>query len=218
MYSITALKIVGCRNEAVPNTFFQQDGETRHLAILFPGYGYTAHMPAVYYPGRLLLTRGADVLSVEYTYGRRPEFQSLPDEERIRWLQADAAAACNAALAQREYERVTLVGKSIGTLAVAHLLTTEGRLRSPQCIWLTPLLRNARLRAQIKQAPHRALFVIGTADPQYDAARLAELQQATAGEVLVIEGADHSLEITGDVLASLHALEQVMEAMGEFVR
>ena len=40
--------------------------------------------------------------------------------------------------------------------------------------------------------------MVGTADSHYDPAKLAEVQQATAGEVMVIENADHSLEIAGD--------------------
>ena len=217
MYSAETLNIVGYRHEAVPNTFFRQKGETRHVAILFPGLGYTAHMPVVYYPGRLLAARGADVLRVEYTYNRRPDFQALPDEEQDRWFHADVTAACDAALAQRSYEQVTLVGKSIGTLAIGYLLTTQPRLPRPQCVWLTPLLRNERLRAQIKQVRHRALFVIGTADPQYDPAKLAEVQQATEGDRIVIEGADHSLEIAGDIVQSIRALGRIMEGIQKFL-
>src|SRR5215210_1072785 len=68
MYSSTTLDIRGHRGDAVPNTFFAQDSETHHLAVVFPGLGYTAHMPVLYYPRRLLLERGADVLLVEYDY------------------------------------------------------------------------------------------------------------------------------------------------------
>jgi hypothetical protein len=58
--------------------------------------------------------------------------------------------------------------------------------------------------------------VIGTADPHYDETHLEEIQRATKGEVLVIEGGDHSLEIDGDVLKSLRAIERVMRAVGAF--
>src|SRR5439155_18580695 len=141
-----------------------------------------------------------DVLGVEYTYGRQPRFQALPDVEQDQWFRADVSAVFDAALAQRNYERVTLVGKSIGTLAVGDLLTTKTRLPRPECVWLTPLLGNERLCAQIKQVRHRALFVIGTSDPEYDQAKLAEMERATGGESIIIDGADHSLEIGGDVV------------------
>src|SRR5665648_148706 len=42
------------------------------------------------------------------------------------------------------------------------------RLEQVRCVWVTPLLRDDRLRAQIKQAKPRSLFVVGTADGHYD--------------------------------------------------
>lgn len=216
MSAITTLDIVGYRDQVLANTFFRQEQETRQLTIVFPGLGYTAAMPVLYYPGRLLLAQGADVLQVEYTY-TRPDFTSLPGAERLQWIVSDVTAACDVALAQRAYEQVTLIGKSIGTLALGHLLTSDKRLSMARYIWLTPLLRNHHLRAQIMQVPHQALFVIGTADSHYDAALLAEVEQASGGESVVIEGADHSLEIAGDVLQSIRVLEHVIQAVKDFL-
>ena len=217
MHSIETLDVIGYRNEVVPSTFFRQEHDTNHIAVLFPGFGYTGQMPLMYYPRQLLLESGADVFLVGYNYSQRPDFQSSPVEERDIWLRTDAIAAYKAALAQRNYERVTLVGKSIGTRAIGHLLATEERLPSLGCVWLTPILRNQQLCAQIKQRPHRALFVVGTADSHYDPAKLAEVQQATAGEVMVIENADHSLEITGDIVQSIQVLEGLIGEIQKFL-
>jgi pimeloyl-ACP methyl ester carboxylesterase len=217
MFSFSTLTITGYNDVPVPHTFVRQEAEAQRVAILLPGVGYTAHMPLLYYPMRLLLTLGADVLRVEYEYNRREGYASLSFGERVRWLLADATAACRAALAQRPYQQVTLVGKSLGTLAMGHLLTSEPALAQAQAIWLTPLLGNERLRAQVQQARPRSLFAVGTADPYCDLTHLAEIQQITGGETVVIEGADHSLEIEGDVMQSLQAVEQVMRAVQAFL-
>jgi predicted alpha/beta-hydrolase family hydrolase len=217
MHSVETLEIAGYRNKPVPNTFFWQQEETRHLGILFPGLGYTSHMPLLYYPGRLLLFHGADLLRVEYAYEKDENFHSLPPGERSRWLAADATAACSSGLSQRNYDHITLIGKSIGTLALGHLITTHPKLRTTQCIWLTPLLRNDQLRAQISETKLRALFVIGTVDPHYDRAKVAEIGEATGGEWIVIEGADHSMEIEENVMESIQALHRIMEGMEKFL-
>ena len=73
------------------------------------------------------------------------------------------------------------------------------------------------MRADIARWGGHSLFVIGTADPFYDAAYLAEVQHATRGETVVVDGADHSLEIQGDVLRSLEAIMQVMRALQQFL-
>jgi predicted alpha/beta hydrolase len=217
MYSSTTLDIRGHRGQAVPNTFFAQDSETHHLAIVFPGLGYTAHMPVLYYPRSLLLERGADALLVEYDYRGRVDFRMPRDPERDRWFFEDVAAACAAGLGQRPYSEITLVGKSLGTLAMGYLLTEDARLSRARCVWLTPLLRNDRLRAQIRRARGHSLFVIGTADSHYDPAYLEEVRLASGGGSVVIQGADHSVEIEGDTIGSICAVEQIIRAMQPFL-
>jgi pimeloyl-ACP methyl ester carboxylesterase len=217
MYTFETLDIVGYRGEALPHAFLKQSRDAHHVAVLLPGMGYTAHMPLLYYPMLELLRRRADVLRLETMYVKHPEYDRLSTAEKVRWAFTDAAAACRAALAQRVYDQVTLVGKSLGTLAMGHLITSEAALAQAQAVWLTPLLGNDILRAQIQQARPRSLFVSGTADAHYNAARLAEVQAATGAETVVIEGANHSLELEGDVIASLRALERVVRAVQAFL-
>jgi hypothetical protein len=217
MHSIEKFDVIGYRNEVVPSTFFHQESGTPHIAVLFPGFGYTGHMPLMYYPRQLLLASGADVFVVGYRYSERVDFQSSSLEERDMWLRTDTIAAYEAAFAQRNYEQVTLVGKSIGTRAIGHLLATEKQLPSLRCVWLTPILRNELLYAQIRQRPHRALFVSGSADSHHDPVRLTEVQQVTAGRVMVIADADHSLEINGDAVESVHALEGIIAEIRKFI-
>jgi len=217
MYSFKTLLIAGYRNEPVLNTFLRQDGEAREIAIVLPGVGYTCHMPLLYYPSQVLLTLGMDVLWVEYHYIRRPDYRALADAEQKQWLFADVTAACQAALTQRPYQQVTLIGKSLGTVAMSHLLAMDARLARSRAVWLTPVLRNDEVRTQIQHSGPLALVAIGTADPYYDPAYLADLQTAAKSEVVVVDGADHSLEIAGDVGQSLQVLERVTRAIQTFV-
>ena len=212
MFSIESLSISGYRGRSVPNTFFRRQEETQHLAVVLPGIRYTCQMPLLYYPTMLLLEEfGANVLWVEYAYDKQPDFNALPGSEKEVWLFADAGAACRAALAQRPYEEIALIGKSLGTLAMEHLLTTEASLAEALAIWLTPLLKNDSLRAQIREREQRSLLVIGTEDPHYDPNYLEGVEN------LVLEGADHSLEIRGHPRQSLRALEEVLQTIQTFV-
>ncbi len=218
MYTFTSLDIRGHQTEPVPNTFMRQEGAAEHIALALPGIGYTCQMPLLYYPSRLLLDRGADVLWVEYAYNKRPGYRALSEPERQRLILDDVTAACRAALGQRPYKHITVIGKSLGTLAMGGLLTSEPALASARAVWLTPLLGVERLRAQINQARPRSLFVIGTADPYYNTAYLDEVRVATGGEAVVVEGADHSLEIAGDIKRSLRAMDQVVRAVQAFTK
>ena len=217
MHTGKTLEITGYRDEPVPHTFLRQPGDADHVGILLPGMRYTCDMPLLYYPARVLLNLGADVLRVEYAYDQRADYQAVSDAEQNRWFVADVGAACHAVLAQRAYRRITLIGKSIGTRAMGYLLTTDPALAQADAIWLTPLLTHDELRRQIRQCRGRSLFVIGTADRFYDANYLAELQAATGGDAVVIDGADHSLLVEGDVPQSVQAMERVVKAMQSFL-
>jgi pimeloyl-ACP methyl ester carboxylesterase len=211
------LKVSGYRGELVPNTFFHQKGEADELAILFPGIGYTCQMPLLYYQTKLFLSLGADVLWVEYAYNRG-DFQSMPDSERKDWFGADVIASCKAGLEQRAYWKVTLSGKSLGTLALGHLLTSETGLSHAQAIWLTPLLKDQKLRGDIRKVNQRSLLVIGTKDANYDAASLEEMKTLPHVRTVVLEGADHSLEIEDNLPISIRLMNQVIQEIQRFVQ
>ena len=217
MATATALSVQGYRGEPVPNRFLRPEGAIDHLAVLLPGFGYTLDMPLFYYAENLLLERGWDVLRVEYAYNKHPECQTLPATERHRWLLADATAAWRAGLGQRAYERVVLIGKSLGTLAMGHVLTAKDLPPAVGAVWLTPLLSEEPLRQQIRQYGGPSLFVIGTADPHFNPVVLEEMQVATIGEAVVVTNADHGMDIPGDPVASIRAVERVVEALGRFL-
>jgi predicted alpha/beta-hydrolase family hydrolase len=217
MYSIKTLEIRGYGDEPVPNTFYEQEESTSEGALLLPGMGYTSHMPLLYYPARIMLSLGVDVLGLEYDYSRRKDFMALAGEERKKWLLTDVTNACRTMFKGGSYQKITLIGKSLGTRAMGHLLATEDQLREANAIWLTPVLRSESLCRQIKEWGRRSLLVIGTVDPHYNQALLDEIQGATDSEILIIEGADHSLEIGGNVLQSLEAMQRIVRAIQAFL-
>jgi predicted alpha/beta-hydrolase family hydrolase len=214
----TKLDIVGYQERPVLNTFIEQDtgAGSDHLAVLLPGMRYSNAMPLMHMHARLLAELGADLLLVDYDYERNPAFAAAPDREQLQWLQEDTLAACSVGLARGLYERVTLVGKSLGTMAMPHLLSTEPELAQAQGIWLTPVLLNMTMGV-ITAVAQPSLFIIGTADRYYDPDKVDALRAMPASEVLVIDGADHSLEIPGNIRASVPLLGQVLAASAAFL-
>ena len=114
MNTAQPLKINGYKDKPVPNMLFKQDAETKHLAIIFPGAGYISRMPVLYYPTKLMLSKQADVLRVDYSY-LNPEYEALDEKEQEAWFDSDVMASFEIAFRQRQYEKVTLIGKSLGT-------------------------------------------------------------------------------------------------------
>ncbi len=70
---------------------------------------------------------------------------------------------------------------------------------------------------EIQGCGQRGLFVIGTADHYYDPGRIGAIESMPNCEVLVVEGADHSMEIRGDLSRSLQVMAEVVEGMAGFL-
>jgi hypothetical protein len=214
MMERTSLELYGFNNAPISNTFLNQN--SNHLCIIFPGLGYTADMPLLYYSSVVMESKGAGVLQVHYNY-KTETFQTLSQKEQYQHIITDATIAYKTAIKQRDYQHVTLIGKSLGTLALGHLLTTQPEVENTGFVWLTPLFRNEALHLQMMSRKHRALFVIGSSDPHYDQSKLAEVETATGGESLVFGSADHSLEIPGKPLESLQFLQQFVTRLENFI-
>jgi hypothetical protein len=209
---ITRIPIQGYAGQPVPNRLFRQAGAQR-LALILPGLSYSCDMPVLFYPARLMIQRGASVLQVLSDY-TQAAFQSATKAEQARWLAEDAQAALKAGLASGGFHDVVLIGKSIGTLALASLVA--GGVQAPT-IWLTPLLRQPRLVEAALQQKGPALFIGSSSDPTFDLAQLQRIQATGKGEGLVVSGADHGLEIPGDIFASLEIMRQVLERIQVFM-
>ena len=212
---LSSLAAVGYKNQQVPNTFVIQPTSTDHLGIILPGYRHSVDMADLHYAGRILLEGGTDLLQIEYAYNRT-DFMQQSNSEQDKWISSDVSAICDAALAYRSYDQITLVGKSLGTLAMGHLLD-DNRFQNATCVWETPLLTVEWLCSRIEQAHPRSLFIFGTADKFYKPDILEHLVAVTHGRSVIIEGAHHGLEISGDISKSLKGLNQIVQALQEFL-
>ncbi len=212
----TKLTINGYRGEPVPNHFHRQDADTDHLALVLPGFGYSCDMPLLYFTVNHLLDGGTDVLQVEYQYNERQDYRTLEPHERQRWLQEDVSAAWQAALAQRKYQRFTVIGKSLGTRAMPTLISTEPLLKEACTIWFTPMWQEASVAAWLRRSTQPTLVVIGTADPLYTETLAEEIAANEHCTVTVLPDVDHSLEIPGKIIRSVQSLEHALIAVQGF--
>lgn len=185
------------------------------LAVLFPGLQYTADMPLLYYPTQLFLQHDFDVLQVHADYTDEV-FRSAGGNRQSQWLAMESDAALQFGREQGEYRDAVLLGKSLGTLSVAHL-TSNSNQDISAAFWLTPLFYEDQLIHSAMKTNNTSLFVCGQADPLYDAQALERIQSATGASALIIQGADHSLLLEDDIIGSLPVMSQVLKAMEAFL-
>lgn len=218
MYQITTLSNKKDFSLNVPNTFFRQENNADHLAIILPGLNYSCDMPLLYYACQVMLEAGADVLQVKYDYTlTRSGGSGSTLKERFGDLQTDVSKIARVALMQRDYKRLTVIGKSLGTLAIPHFLQADLSLRPQICIYLTPILNELVPQRDLIQTCPRNLFVIGTGDRYFDPELINQIISPNADNFMIIDGVNHSLEYPGDTIHSLEVLDKVIRRMQNFL-
>ena len=179
----------------------------KKLAIFFPGIGYHADKPLLYYSRKLAGGAGYESIALKYDY----------QAGNIRGNKEKMEAAFHALYAQAEeqlaevdftaYAEVLFVSKSVGTIiasAYAQKLEQAGTTVEIRHILYTPL------EATYTFAPKHAVAFIGTADPWSDVPAVIQMSEAQGVPMHVYENANHSLE-TSDTMQNLKILQDVME-------
>jgi hypothetical protein len=118
-----------------------------------------------------------------------------------------------AGLEQHKPDRVTLVGKSRGVSALGVVLQEVELPADTRIIWLTPVWRNGGPNWDIaRENAISALYVVGLADELHKPDRHAVM----IGRTVAIPDADHRLEVSGDIFATLAAWRTMAEAVVAF--
>lgn len=216
-FKVEQFDINGYNGNILKTKLFRLLDETQKIALVFPGLAYNSTMPLLHYSVQSILVTGINVLTVDYDYSNNSQFMKHSLRNQSEWLIGDVEASLKFATQKKNQEVVCLAGKSLGTLALGHLLETHENLRNAKTIWLTPLIRNPQLMEQMLSYMKDAIMVIGTSDSQYDLDLIDRLNANTFLGGIVVYGANHSLEIEGDVTKSLRVLMQIVTIIQQFL-
>ena len=185
----------------------------KKLAVFFPGIGYTADKPLLYYSRKLAAELSYEVLTLSYGgFPKKPK----DDPEKLKAcfrLAADQAAEQLEEVRWKHYDEIVFVAKSIGTAVAADLAAKCPVKERIRFVLYTPV-------EKLFSFPlGEAVAFTGGADPWVGGAesRVPALCRERGIPCLLIPGANHSLE-TGDLHTDLQTIIAVMESTGRFLR
>ena len=173
----------------------QHEGDASRCAVLLPGVRYFSQAPLMWFAREQTQARGWSVVEVDE---RAPD-----DQEPFDWMRGQARHALDSASGA---ELVVVIGKSLGSVAAT--------LVSGPAVWLTPLLIRDEIVEALGSATAPTLLIGSDADPTWNAGKAPD---NPALEVVELAGLDHSLQVTGDPLASLDVLRDVTARVGAFL-
>jgi hypothetical protein len=111
-------------------------------------------------------------------------------------------------------DRVTIVGKSRGTHALALLCTEDFQLPDDtRMIWLTPTWKWDPSWEAARSNRRLSMYVVGLADHQY---HIVDRHREVPGETVEIPAADHRLEVADNIFATLDAWRTMADAIVRF--
>lgn len=186
----------------------------KKLAILLPGLGYTVDAPLFHYARKMFLSRSFDVLEVDYRYSNGA-YRDFSKEEIVEAINFDVKTVIDQVLSSHSYDDFYLVGKSLGTLALASELKRH-EFKLAKAIWLTPLLQREDVYFAMATCHHTSLLFMGDEDPYYVEAAFKQLRHNPNITFHLIPGVDHSLEHADQVNESIDVLRNVIDEIGNF--
>ncbi len=217
-YERLQLAIEGHNKREMMATFYRQKTDTEQIAIVLPGLHYNSDMPLLYYSIGALLEGGHNVLDIKTGYADLKEFQSMQSADRLEWMRKDAEAIYRTIEELENCSVSVIIGKSLGTILMGHLLKIhEGAKRSKTC-WLTPLLNHDWLLEQMLSQEGHSLIVIGTADPFYDNNAIRRLEGLDKCDVLIVTDADHSMNVPDGTVESIEHLKAIISRIRGLVK
>ena len=184
----------------------------KRLVIIFPGLGYTADKPLLYY--------GLDV-ACECGYQDYRKLKFVPSSKGdIRGNETAMQAAFDELYKQAEeqlrdidwgkYDDILFISKSIGTI-IACAYAAEHRIANIKHVLYTPLKYTYQYKIQM------AIAFIGTADAWSNYEEVVSLSEKAGIPIKVYEKCNHSLEVVDDVNGNISRLLEIMKATKEFL-
>ena len=136
-------------------------------------------------------------------------------EELSEAIHFDVAKVIGQVLTEFSYKDFCLIGKSLGTIALASELQRP-LFRDAAAIWLTPLIKRPDVFDAMQTLPNRALSFIGDEDRGYDDDRWNQIKTNPQMMLRLVPGTEHSLEIPGKTLASIDIMKDIMAEIEKF--
>jgi len=193
----------------VPYNYF--DNESDRVCFMFSGTGYTYEKPLLYYSTELMLELGYDVVQVCYAFDSK-QFEQEP-EAISAMVYSAANPIVEYILSTKSYTEAVYIGKSLGTLPIIDFYMQQVSSVPSRYVLLTPLLSLDHVMKNL--LGKQAFLAIGTADPHYSKERLGLL---SSHELVIVENADHSLEITNHTVESVILCQSLLTELKAYLQ
>lgn len=182
------------------------------LAVIFPGIGYTAEKPLLYYSRKLTAVHGYEIRIMNYK-GFSPKVmgdRKLMEESFTLALEQSLEMLSETPL--EDYDDILFIGKSIGTIVAARIASESSVKDRIRLVLYTPLPETFAFSFG------EAIVFTGAEDPWVgkENSPISGICQKRGIPCMKIKKANHSLE-SENTLADIRELYSIMEETDRFI-
>lgn len=212
MLNIERKTVKGFKGTDIPIKILSKNKHSAQLAIILPGMGYGSQAPLLHFSAGVFISKGYDVLQVDYQYNNQDyeDFSEISDAIKL-----DVRHVIDDVLTNKTYTDFCLIGKSLGTIAMSAELTREV-FKNAKAVWLTPLIHRDDVLNAMIESKNKGLCIIGDKDPCYTEERFLKAAENPNIITKLIPNVNHSLEYDGNPVESIGVLRNVMSAIEKF--
>jgi hypothetical protein len=217
MYEIIEHEVLRNEYSTIPYLWIRSKQQNKSICVMLPGNGYSTQQPLFHYSTNLFAENDVDILHINYNFIKSKQFVKLNKTEQEQWMYEDVRMVVSEVLKDTNYEKGFLLSKSIGTIPMAMEWAEKNFINQPIGIWLTPLLKENLVFDTLLKTDIPSLCVIGDQDQHYLQERISLLETNKLISTLVIPDANHSLEVNGDIAATIEAMKVIINRMQDFI-
>ena len=188
---------------------------SKKLALIFPGSGYSVMAPYHYYLTNFFTELGYSVFNVDLDYRYYPEI-----DKRKEFLLYDIEQVFNKALELEDWDEIIICSKSLFTRGIVEAFSNElfkGSEDRISFVFATPCWADDKALEIFKSIKSKSLHIIGTRDPAYKEIVEESLRKHDK-DILVLKGADHGLDIHDSTFDSIKMMETISKKIESFIK
>lgn len=197
--------IKSSRLDEVYGEYYSEES-SKALAVIFPGLKYGHDKPLLHYARKAAQISGKDVLCLNY-------------EKKLDWddigkpiidVVSDACLSILDKCMKKGYKSIYFLSKSIGT-EVAGNVSEKFKYGNVKFLYLTPTYFAVKYICKSK-----CFAIAGTNDNIFKDEYIEKVKRSDNVRLMLIEGGNHSLELSNDLIGSIDILKKVVKVYIDF--
>ena len=206
MISASYIKLTN--NDLTSNHIHYKTDDANKLVVVFPGGGNSCERPVLNFLRKYYLDHQTDVLCISYT---NIYLKDDPDDILIGKITHAMNEAILHVSELKKYEKTYYICESFG-----NIVSNEIKIKYPnmnyKSAYISPTIDGLEY---ISKYP--GLIITGTKDEYLDEPTINELKSRPKDNLLIIEGAGHSLMVD-DVYESIDVVKMVVKRIIDYLR